>query len=1066
MICLLNPSLAVFPLQLEYVSWPMFLLLVGIASAYIVLLGQWSFGKVNAVRKWVTISIRLLVILLLGLILGGARWSEVSKNLEVVVIRDVSPSVGNVSDFPGQTLQSSIDKYITDSANHTKPADDLFGQISFDQSAMIDVLPSIDPAINSGAIRSSGTGTDIANAIQLGLATFSKSAMRRLVLITDGNATQGDTDAAINAAKEQGVPIDVMPLHYDIQHEVLMDKIVAPAWRRENEPFTLDIYIKSTNDTPVTGKLTVSDMQVPLDLDPATPGVQPAREVTLPPGTPEHPSVKVEHIRIPAQQSAGVHQFHAYFDPDKAGGGVTVATGTTGSTGTPAASSVDTLGSNNGGDAFTYIQGKGRILYVDDVPDEAGDTLSNALNEEGIAIAPGDHITSSAFPSSLIELQNYDAVILQNVRYGSGGLTDDQQRNLSTYVHDMGGGLVMIGGPDTFGAGGWQGRQLEEILPVSMDIPAVRQIPKGALVLAMDAAESFNGQGNYWGMQCAIKACEALSAQDDIGIISYGQGGCNWDLPLGPKGDGSKAIAAVKNWWMGDLPSFEDAVTLAMNGDGNSKGLLADDAAAKHIIVITDDDPQMPTSETIAKLRAAKISVSTITVCPHQPHNVAPGTRELAKLTGGRSFGPIEDNPEKLPQIFVKEATVVRRSLIYENRDGIPLHRRTTTSEMVKGLGDQLPMIRGMVLTSRKNNPQIQLAITAGANSDPVLASWQTGLGRAAVYTSDATNKWGVQWVGSPAYNKLWAQVVRGVARPPMSDKFEVSMIRQGDRGHIVVEASDKDSGFMNFLNLRGNVVSPNPDKPAIDPHLVQTGPGRYEGDFDLNDAGTYVAVMQYSDQNGNAGNLPVAGLSMNSSAEMRDLQSNDSILSQIKDRTGGRLLPAFDSVNAGFFNHEGLPPAISTRPIWDQLIPFLLGLILVDVAARRIAWDPAALRRYAVTSAGMVRSFTTTRQVETRASLDALKRVRTDAEANRGTLLSQKPDMPVRPNPSAKFEAKGVAGDITSVVGGATDKPIPSAPKKIEPKGGGAAGGGMNSLLEAKRRAQQMIKDKESGEK
>jgi hypothetical protein len=39
-------------------------------------------------------------------------------------------------------------------------------------------------------------------------------------------------------------------------------------------------------------------------------------------------------------------------------------------------------------------------------------------------------------------------------------------------------------------------------------------------------------------------------------------------------------------------------------------------------------------------------------------------------------------------------------------------------------------------------------------------------------------------------------------------------------------------------------------------------------------------------------------------------------------------------------------------------------------------------------------------------------------------------------PDPRAKFEAKGVEGDITKVVGGATAKPIPPAPKKIEPKG------------------------------
>jgi hypothetical protein len=51
-------------------------------------------------------------------------------------------------------------------------------------------------------------------------------------------------------------------------------------------------------------------------------------------------------------------------------------------------------------------------------------------------------------------------------------------------------------------------------------------------------------------------------------------------------------------------------------------------------------------------------------------------------------------------------------------------------------------------------------------------------------------------------------------------------------------------------------------------------------------------------------------------------------------------------------------------------------------------------------------------------------------------------------------------------VVGGATDKPLPAAPKKIEPKG--AAAGpvdSMGSLMAAKRRAQEKIREKERAE-
>ena len=56
--------------------------------------------------------------------------------------------------------------------------------------------------------------------------------MHRLLVMWDGNATAGDTDGAVSAAAAQHVPIDVMPLHYDVSNEVMVDRFVAPTWKR------------------------------------------------------------------------------------------------------------------------------------------------------------------------------------------------------------------------------------------------------------------------------------------------------------------------------------------------------------------------------------------------------------------------------------------------------------------------------------------------------------------------------------------------------------------------------------------------------------------------------------------------------------------------------------------------------------------------------------------------------------------------------------------------------------------------------------------------------------------
>jgi hypothetical protein len=251
----------------------------------------------------------------------------------------------------------------------------------------------------------------------------------------------------------------------------------------------------------------------------------------------------------------------------------------------------------------------------------------------------------------------------------------------------------------------------------------------------------------------------------------------------------------------------------------------------------------------------------------------------------------------------------------------------------------------------------------------------------------------------------------------------------------------------------------------------VQTGPGTYTADFDAKAPGNYVVVLSYPGANGAKGVLP-SGMSVNTSPELRDLHSNESVLQQIAERTGGKVFKPFEPITPELFSRDGLKITASPLPIWDLLIPVLLGLILVDVATRRIAWDWLSMKKMAAAAAAQVRGFTVIPKVESRQTLDALRRVREDvAETTKPGEESRAapPGQPApRPDRAAKFEAgKGVEGDISQVVGGATEKPIPSAPKKPQPMGDQpeAPGSHTGSLLEAKRRARQQIEEKERGE-
>ncbi len=1073
---LLPATLAAWPLRLEYFSGWMALALWAALGAVVVWLGMRSLSGLGPVRRWVAIGSRLAVLLGFVLILGGVRWQRTHKDVEVMVLRDISQSTLQARDFPGRyaSLQEALDDYFKKLADDArKRPQDRIGVISFHSNALIDAMPNTRLLLDAKPIRDSGTGTDVGSALQLALATLGKDAMHRLVLVWDGNATSGDLESAINAAVARKTPIDVLPLKYDIQNEVLMERFISPSWQRENEPFTLDVILKSTNVTDVTGKLTVSHEGEPMDLDPETPGVQATRRVTLRPGS------NVERVRVGGLKEPGVHRFHASFDAENVTARVGAGGGGGGLAGAPAQG--DTLLANNSQDSFTFVRGRGQVLYVDNVDRDAGKILQQALAAEGINLK---RITPAEFPPDAIALINYDAVILANVPRGAGGISDEQGSILAAYVRDMGGGLVMIGGPDAFGAGGWQGSKLEEVLPVAMEIPAQRQIPKGALVLVMHSCEM--PDGNYWGIQCALKAAETLSEHDEIGVISYGFGagnqgvnGAQWDFPLQKKGDGSRVNAAIKKMALGDMPDFNASMTLALNGaNPTDYALIRSNAKQKHVIIISDGDPGAPSAPLINQYLAAGVTVSTVSVYPHG--GVPDTMKNISQVTRGRWYGPINSNFNQLPQIFIKEATVVRRSLILESDEGIPVRLPPSTSDMVKGLG-RVPAVTGMVLTSRKPDPQIEMPMIAGKNADPILAHWRTGLGKAAAFTSDAHNRWAATWVNSPAFGKLWAQVVRGVSRPAMSSDFDVVTRIVGSKGKVTVEAMGKENTALNFLTIRGQIVGPDNQPHEI--KLVQTAPGIYTADFNTDAPGNYVVVLNYAGKD-RAGVL-LSGAAMNASPELRDLRSDEGALLRIAERTGGRVLRLDDPQDADVFRRDGLVVTASPLPVWDIVLPIVLGLILIDVAIRRIAWDWQSTRRAANVAAGYARGFFVTRRVESRGSIDALKRVREDVAETRfkaapgdrpgpsgggggeaGGVTAAAP--PSRPDPKAKFQApRGVEGDLTGVVGGATreaPKPAPAKTPASKPTDV-PTGGHTGSLLEAKRRAQQKIKDQEQGQ-
>jgi Mg-chelatase subunit ChlD len=691
---------------------------------------------------------------------------------------------------------------------------------------------------------------------------------------------------------------------------VALDGLIAPVSVNEGEPMTLGVRLRSRNVGDVTVKLTLLIDGLPVDLEPAATGAQSTKLLTL------HPGANVVNLPLPALPG-GVHRFVAFIEADQ---GVN-----------------DTLLDNNRSEAVTMVRGKSRILYVRHPSDGTLSPLAGALARNQLSLDES-RFSATAFPRNLMDLQQYQAVVLENIPKGLGGLDDQQDKLLAQYVRDLGGGLVMVGGPDAFGAGGWIGSELEKVLPVDCQPPSQRMMPAGALVLVIDHSGSMGGSiaGSTHNKQelaneSAILALRTLWSQDQVGVVAF-DSSPTWVVPLGPNDHTDATERAIRQvspaGGTNIAPGLREAVTALSKVDPS--------ITVKHVILLTDGQSESGDYEAIInKMNAAGMTLSTVGVGDDADTKLL---SQLAQMGHGR-FYPITD-PALLPQVFIKEARTLRSVLIQEK----PFVPRVldADSPLIAGVGS-FAQLGGMVMTWPKTSPYLQMPLVNDKGL-PVLASWRIGLGQAVAFTSDAAGRWASAWIGSSMFDKFWAQVVRGVIRP-QAGAFADARITPTTPGHarIEVEVVGEEGYFRNFLSATATILPPDPRRPTRTIRLSQVGPGSYEGEFDAAAPGAYLAAVRL--EGTETSGWVSAAYVVDASMELRDLESNDAAAIQVANRTGGRVIHPFDQP-ADFFNRAGLISRKASLLLTDGIIYAILMILLLDIAARRIDWSAIGIQR------------------------------------------------------------------------------------------------------------------------
>src|SRR5262245_10560973 len=203
----------------------------------------WAFTlltprRVAPWRFWVGLLLR--TVLLVGLIfaVAGAQLIQPVRALTTVFLLDDSDSVA-----PAQREQAH--QYVEE-ALRSMPPEDRAAVVVFGANALVERAPARLAAlgrINSVPIT---TRTNIADAVQLGLALLPADSQKRLVLLSDGGENSGRAADAARLAAVRGVPLDVVTLTGERGPDVIVSALDAPSVAREGQEIALGVVVRSS----------------------------------------------------------------------------------------------------------------------------------------------------------------------------------------------------------------------------------------------------------------------------------------------------------------------------------------------------------------------------------------------------------------------------------------------------------------------------------------------------------------------------------------------------------------------------------------------------------------------------------------------------------------------------------------------------------------------------------------------------------------------------------------------------------------------------------------------------
>ncbi len=838
----------------------------------VLLAAEWFvyIWQVHSSKKRQYLPVRLAVCLLVILAICGLSITLRQKKAQTIFLADVSDSMsGNIA-----VMEEYLRRTMERMPDKNSSAVVLFGKNTAVESFMSD-----RNAFSEFTARPVTTATNIETAVETACRMFDEGAAAQLVLLTDGSENEGNISLSAAAVKRQNVALSVIKMADSISavDEVYVSDLSVPNVIHVGDHYNVTVSIASNVET---------DARLSLYAGRSLKG---QKDIHLTIGT-------NQFVFEDTAEKETIAQYRAVVEAAN-----------------------DTAAVNNTYAAFAEIEAEPRILLVEGKNRQAKE-FEKVLQAAGVQY---DCITPSGVPVSVAQLTNYKAVITLDVYYDD--LRKGFVKALETYVKDYSGGYICIGGENSYALGNYRGTVLEDILPVSMELQGEKEIPKMAMAMVIDQSGSMSAPAADdtsvtcldLAKQAAVEGTKQLRETDEVGILAFDDA-YHWYVPVRQADDPEAVASEVSSIAAEGGTSIYPALEAAY------EALAESDAKLKHIILLTDGQDGFHDYEDLfEQINEAGITVSSVAVGEGADKDTLAW---IASECGGRYY--YTDMNNAAPRIFAQEVYLATDTYLV-NEEFYPAV--TSASEILSGVTDDgMPALFGYVATTPK---QLSDIILTSPEGDPVLGTWQYGLGRTVAWTSDGTNEWTAGFAVWENYPQLWSNIISYVIADTSQGEDSLEVVRNGNGGNgaaIVYETKD----YGPDTKVTAVVTDENGASKEITLHAER--PGSFRADLDVSGTGVYsISVRRYAGEElVQSCNTAYAS---QYSVEYRFAEAGMD-LSEYAAQCGGTVITLEDNVwnnNLRTVKNE----VVLTVP----LLILALFVWLADVALRRLSADIAS---------------------------------------------------------------------------------------------------------------------------